>query len=517
MPSQLTRPTVASTVRLLLLAAALIVGLSACRATAEVTSTVEPDGSGRVEVVVQLDPEASEALIDLDIDGDGLPLADLAQAGWEVEPPMTASDGSTTIAVGKAFGTPDQYDEVMAELNGPDGPFRDFTFVRRRGFAEVDYAVTGEIDVSDGFESFGDTGLEETLGLSLAEIATRYGAQPQDVQLTAVVVLPGRSQGEPSAGVISDEDGGQVSGRWSTSLADGGITDVTLETGTRQVAALALRGMAVLTAVLALVLLLAQLLRILRPDRRRPPPRRTSTVNARTSPRPDPAVAPDTPADEVDEQAGQPRVMALDGHGVLYREADDVGNVLIPFVRERGSSLPDEEIAARARQLRLGRLTSAEFWALVAVTGEADELDAAYVSRHQLSPGVIKYLRAQRDAGVRVACITNDCQAWATRLRAGHSLERLIDPWVISGSVGVLKPDRPIFEVLRRVTRETASQIMILDDDLTVLDAARELGFATLWFAPGGTQADARGHRMLRSFEAAAEVADARSPRRSAR
>ncbi|MFV0525179.1 MAG: HAD family hydrolase [Acidimicrobiales bacterium] len=514
MQSPLTRPTVRSTVRLLLLVAALILGLSACRASVEVTSTVEQDGSGVVEVVAQLDPAASEALIDLDIDGDGLPLADLAQAGWQVDPPTTAPDGSTTIAVSKAFGTPEQYGEVMAELNGPDGPFRDFTLVRRRGFAEVDYAVTGQIDTSDGFESFGDTPLSETLDLTLTQIATRYGAEPDDVQLSAVVVLPGQTQGEPSAGVVSDEDGGRASGRWETTLAEGAVTDVALETGTRQVAALVFQGMAVLTGVLALVLLLAQLLRIVRPDRRRPTPRRTSAVTARTT-SPTPA-APATLPDATEGAVSRARVMALDGHGVLYREADDVGNVLIPFVRERGTSVPDEEIVARARQLRLGRLTSAEFWALMGVNGDADELDAAYVSRHQLSPGVIRYLRAQRDAGVRVACITNDCQAWATRLRAGHSLERLIDPWVISGSVGVLKPDRPIFEVLRRVTRESASQIMVLDDDLDVLDAARDLGFATLWFAPGGTQADARGHRMLRSFEAAAEVADTRSPRRSA-
>jgi FMN phosphatase YigB (HAD superfamily) len=77
----------------------------------------------------------------------------------------------------------------------------------------------------------------------------------------------------------------------------------------------------------------------------------------------------------------------------------------------------------------------------------------------------------------------------------------LIDPWVVSGSVGVRKPDAPIFEVLRRIASEPPNTILIVDDDLDVLDAARRLGFGTTWFKPRGDRADARGHDLWRRFE----------------
>ena len=195
------------------------------------------------------------------------------------------------------------------------------------------------------------------------------------------------------------------------------------------------------------------------------------------------------------------RVVALDGMGVLYREGDDVNQLLIPFARQRGAHASDEDIADKVRLLSLGRLTSTDFWREIGVQGDPDELDSAYLTAHQLSPGVVRYLRGLRDRGVRVACITNDSATWASKLRTGHSLDHLIDPWVVSGSVGVRKPDAPIYEVLRRITGEAPANILIVDDNLDNLDAAQALGFGTQWFAPDGKPAAARGHQILSGFE----------------
>jgi putative hydrolase of the HAD superfamily len=194
--------------------------------------------------------------------------------------------------------------------------------------------------------------------------------------------------------------------------------------------------------------------------------------------------------------------------GVLYREGNDIGNVLIPFARERGSEASDEEIAGKARALSLGRTTTSEFWSAIGVDGDPGELDSAYLARHQLSPGVVKYLRSLRDQEVRVACVTNDASEWASKLKVGHSLAGLIDPWVISGSVGVRKPDKPIFEVLRRVTGEVPSSILVIDDNLDILDAARDLGFATAWFSAEGSRGEARNHTIVRRFDTDDDLPD---------
>jgi len=55
--------------------------------------------------------------------------------------------------------------------------------------------------------------------------------------------------------------------------------------------------------------------------------------------------------------------------------------------------------------------------------------------------------------------------------------------------------------VLRRVTGEPPASILIVDDDIDTLDAARKLGFGTVWFTATGDREQARGHEVWRRFD----------------
>ena len=109
---------------LFLLAGAFVV--AACQADVDVNVTVNEDGSGIVETETTLDEEASAALLDLETDADGLPLSDLLRSGWNVSPPERADDGSTVVTASKEFGNTAQFAEVMEEITGEDGVFRNF-------------------------------------------------------------------------------------------------------------------------------------------------------------------------------------------------------------------------------------------------------------------------------------------------------------------------------------------------------------------------------------------------------
>ena len=488
------------------LAILLLVAVS-CRADLEINVDVEPDGSGVVGIDVQLDDEAAAQLLDLDREtGGGIPLADLAEAGWEVEPPVQGADGSVTIEAQKAFGTTSQFSEIMDEISGPEGITRDFVLSRNQSFGRLDYSVTGVLDTSNDFSAFADPELETALTRSVQAIAEGYQASEQNVGIKLTVTLPGEIQEDQSNGTHDIRETEVVS-RWQTTLSNPNRIDVAVSTTRRAITAQVLRGVAVLAAVLAALLILARLLRLLSSWRGPKPVVKKRPADAHGR-RPGeqktilggpPGEQAATPAGDTSERTY--RVVALDGMGVLYREGNDIAELLVPFARQRGSEVPSEDIAAKARLMSLGRMTSADFWPSVGVEGDPNVLDTAYLSRHQLSPGVVKYLRKLRSDGVRAACITNDGAEWATKLRANHSLDRLIDPWVVSGSVGVRKPDGPIFEVLRRIASEPPNTILIVDDDLDALDAARRLGFGTAWFKPDGDRADARGHDLWRRFD----------------
>lgn len=469
--------------------------LVGCDSRVDVTINVEDDGSGIVQVEVELDDAATTEIIDLGTVG--LALGDLDDAGWTTDAPQRLETGGLLLSASKGFGTAAQLDDIMQEISGEAGLFADFELERTKAFARVDYSLSGSINPA-GLAPFGDEELVAILERSIDDMAARYQASASDVTVSLRVQLPGDATLiEESTGEAVPSDSGTTR-VWETTLDAASPVGVTVASSARTVTALVWRGVAVVAAVLAALVLLGQLLRLLRPQNRR---KKRKPEVARAKPRPTPVIAAEESLVNGDEVSTTPVVVALDGMGVVYREGNDIHQILVPFVREMGSMVTEDEIIARSRALSLGRMTTADFWRSLDLYGDVDELDDAYLSRFQLNPGVIKFLRTLRDQGVQVACITNDATTWANKLKAKHSLDGLIDPWILSGAVGVRKPDRPIFEVLRRVTGQPPSLIMVVDDDLANLDAARELGYRTAWFSPGASVEESNGHAILRSFE----------------
>lgn len=475
----------------------LVLALTACNAEIYTTVEVEEDGSGTVEVAVALDPELAGQLPDLE--AAGLALADADDSGWVVEPRELDDNGRTRIRAHKAFANPDQFTQVMDEIGGPDGLFGGFTLEKASSFAQVSYSVSGRI-ATNGFADFSDAELDILLGEPLEVFVDGIDADPSQVSVRLSLTLPGEVRPDGSNGTRLDQASDSTARFWSTTLDNPTVVSVQSEGVTREIGPLVALGVAILSGAIALLLGLAIILRLVQ-QRQQPAPKPTNRPSAR-APKKDTEIVLSDEADEHETAASaNPTVVALDGMGVLYGTAADIDDVLVPFCFEKGSPLTADEIATRARQLSLGRIEPSAFWQLVQVPGDPNQLDDEYLAKHALKPGVVKFLRSLRDREVRVACLTNDSATWARKLRQRHSLDTLVDPWVVSGAVGVRKPDRPIFEVLRRLTGQPPANILIVDDQLDILDAARTLGYRTAWFAPDAAAEDARGHSILRSFD----------------
>ena len=83
--------------------------------------------------------------------------------------------------------------------------------------------------------------------------------------------------------------------------------------------------------------------------------------------------------------------------------------------------------------------------------------------------------------GVRVGCITNDVAEWALRQRRRYGLEDGIGPWVVSGEVGVRKPDPRIFrEALDRLGSDPAATVFVGDRLYDDVSGAQAVGMRTV-------------------------------------
>lgn len=196
-------------------------------------------------------------------------------------------------------------------------------------------------------------------------------------------------------------------------------------------------------------------------------------------------------------------LVVLDAMGVIYDQGenidDDIVGLLLPFARERGCRLPAEEVFARYVDCSLGRYTTAEYWHGLGIQGPAgSDLDDAYLPNYRLMPGVLDFLAAMRSAALPVACLSNDTAEWAVKRRRLHRIEHLIEPWIISGEVGLRKADPAIFELLLSRVGLQAPQCLFVDDRAANVDAARSLGFHTVQFLSGGTPKG--DHRCVSSF-----------------
>ncbi len=173
--------------------------------------------------------------------------------------------------------------------------------------------------------------------------------------------------------------------------------------------------------------------------------------------------------------------VVLDAMGVIYRAGDDVGELLIPFLRSKGCTKSAGEIEALYLECSLGNMTSREFWEACGIPYH-EQLDEEYIQGHTLTDGLTEFLAAVRSRGIRIACLSNDVREWSVLLRKRHGLERDIEHWLISGDLGVRKPDVEIYRIMLDKLGVKPWACAFLDDRMPNLRVARELGMRVLQF-----------------------------------
>ena len=194
-----------------------------------------------------------------------------------------------------------------------------------------------------------------------------------------------------------------------------------------------------------------------------------------------PAAAPAAPAGPAPSRAL--RLVVIGGWGVLFQPADPAGELLIPYVRQAGSTATAEEIGEAYRLATLGRLTPGQLWEACGLAGEPTWTHGPYTGRMTVTDGAADFIRSLLRRGIAVGCVVNDVSEWSWRLRAWTGFES-VTPWVVSSDIGIRKPDPGVFEMLRRVSEVPFANCLVIDSDHRTLDAARSLGMSTALFGP---------------------------------
>jgi HAD superfamily hydrolase (TIGR01509 family) len=190
-------------------------------------------------------------------------------------------------------------------------------------------------------------------------------------------------------------------------------------------------------------------------------------------------------------------VVILDAMGVMYSVGDDVKDLLCPFIAEKGGISDIDKITSLYMAASLGNMTAVEFWQSVSVS---PNLEDEYLQRHKLTDGLIEFLEAINSRGGEVWCLSNDLSEWSKKLRDRFKLERYLRGFVISGDVGLRKPDPAIFLYLIRQLNVNPTDTVFVDDNLKNLDSAAELGLKTILFDASGENLSHSSYETVRNF-----------------
>ena len=486
--------------RILCCALALFLA-SACDSAIDISVLVSQDGSGEIDLVA--------SVTDIDVSNRGLAdfennfsdsIADLTEAGWEVLE-IATTETSQQVTVRASFANPSQFSVRMGQLSASDGLLQDFELARSQSFGRVDLEISGVVDTSRGLDVFSDVALEETLGQSLESIAGQFEVEASDIDVTLSIDLPGdvvvEADGSDGQSLLEPSELTDETVSFDLDLASPQTSVVGVSSEQISLVAQVLRGVAVLTGIAALLVLIGAIVRFYRKSRasKRKPKRKVAKA---TEPKVEVSGYELVPEDP-EELTPEYDYMVFDGMGVIYTDPDNISNLLVPFVRENGSGLLDDEIKAKAIELTQGRITTEQFWSSVGVDGDVAELNERYLATLSLTPGVVNHILNLRSAGIKIGLLTNDSIEWSTDLKRRHSLSELVDVWVISGEVGLRKPSIGTFEALRRRCGVEPSRILLIDDELDVCDLAKDYGFATAWYTEDSIPPDSP-HSVVRPF-----------------
>lgn len=174
-----------------------------------------------------------------------------------------------------------------------------------------------------------------------------------------------------------------------------------------------------------------------------------------------------------------PRCLVLDAMGVLFSAADDVAELLIPFIRSAGGESDARVIESAYLEASLGRIDADAFWAHV---GLSPKVEQAYLSKHRLTDGAMEFLANARRAGLPVWCLSNDVGRWSKQLRESFGIEPLLAGAVISSDAKVRKPDRGIYERLLADTGCRPADLLFVDDRARNVASAAALGIPAIEF-----------------------------------
>ena len=172
------------------------------------------------------------------------------------------------------------------------------------------------------------------------------------------------------------------------------------------------------------------------------------------------------------------KTMILDMYGVIMK--DPTANLLC-FVNTFFPQIQLEDIYPLWKEADTGKIDSLNFLKQIGFEKNIKEMEKMYLDTLEIDEDF--YTMAQELHGTyNLVLLSNDLSNWSEYVRNKYDINKYFDLIIISGDVGMRKPDANIFDYLLKKLKQVPDDCYFIDDRRTNLSEAEKFGINPILF-----------------------------------
>ena len=174
--------------------------------------------------------------------------------------------------------------------------------------------------------------------------------------------------------------------------------------------------------------------------------------------------------------------LILDAMGVIFEVGRDLYELLIPFIWNKNKNISDRLMIDTYIEASKGLIPSSELWKRIGFGEQYPEIEKEYLDTQLIIDKQFLKLAPRFKERFALALLSNDVKEWSSYLRNKFGLNEIFDEVIISGDVGIRKPDKEIYTLLLDRIKTSPNNCIFVDDKLRNLEPASKLGIKTIRF-----------------------------------